>query len=203
MKVSTEQVSEVTPPSVEPVSIAEAKLHGRIPGTSEDTIVSTYIKAARRYCENYLQRALAQRTLRANLVDFADTVELPFLPIDSITSIKYYDTSSPTVLVTLEDNSVSPVVTDETYSLVNNVLRRNQNQTFPAVYPRADAVQITYVAGYAPQGSPASYAPDNVKSAMLLLIQDMYENREAHITGLPSVRNRTLDKLLDFERVYR
>lgn len=204
MKVSTAQITEVNGPLIEPVSLAEAKLHGRVTWTDEDSLISTYIKAARRYCENYLQRALIPRDLRADLPQFYDCIELPYLPIAQILTIKYYNTDSPEVLTDLYAyDDLSP---DQTYSLVNDVLRRNSGETFPATASRADAVQITYTAGYGINYlvSPWTHeVPENIKAAMFLIIQDLYENREAHIVGLPSVHNKTVDMLLDMERVYR
>ena len=52
-------------------------------------------------------------------------------------------------------------------------------QSWPSLYPRDDAVQIEYVAGY---GAAAS-VPQVFKQAILLLVGHWYANRESSIVG--------------------
>jgi uncharacterized phiE125 gp8 family phage protein len=194
VKVSTSQITEITPPTAEPVSRIEAKLHGRVTWTKEDSVIDIYIAAARRYLENYTQQSFVQRTLRAEIPRFADAIVLPLRPIASITSIKYYTTDSPQVLTTLSDTG-SPTTSSEVFDLVHNVIVRNQGQTWPTTANRPDAVQIDYVAGYAT-------VPEDVKACIFLLLQDLYENREAQIVGTITQRNKTVDMLMQSRRVF-
>lgn len=200
-KVSTRVVVEVTPPSVEPVSVAEARLHSRITQTDEDSLVAIWISAARRYCEQYLQRALCPHIYRADLPGWFDFIDLPYKPIAEIRSVNYYDTSSPSVLTALFDSTSSPLVTTEVFDVIQGNIVRNTGQTFPDVYPRLDAVQITYQAGYG--SSPITAIPQSIKQAMLLLIGDCAVNREAVISGTIVTENKAVERLLNPERVYR
>ncbi|HVW36055.1 MAG TPA: head-tail connector protein [Pirellulales bacterium] len=52
----------VTPPAAEPVTLAEAKLHARINLTDDDDLVSALIVAARRYCEAFTRRQFVTAT---------------------------------------------------------------------------------------------------------------------------------------------
>jgi uncharacterized phiE125 gp8 family phage protein len=176
------------------VSRIEAKQHGRITWTKEDSVIDIYIAAARRYLEDYCQQSFVQRTLRAEIPYFADYIVLPLRPIASITSIKYYTTDSPEVFTTLSDTG-SPTTSSEVFSLVQNVIVRNTGQTWPVVANRPDAIQIDYVAGY-------PIVPEDVKACTLMLLQDFYENREAQITGTITTRNETVDRLMQSRRVF-
>jgi hypothetical protein len=86
------------------------------------------------------------------------------------------------------------------------MVQRSYVGTWPSVYPRPDAVQITYTAGYSSTSSPfnaASGVPAAVKSAILLTIGDLYENREGQIVYPGQIQeNKTVMRLLDQYRVY-
>jgi uncharacterized phiE125 gp8 family phage protein len=197
MIVTAEYVSEVTAPTYEPVSLAEAKAHLRVDAEDEDILISSLIVAARQRCENYTNRSFVQRTLRADVDWFEDEIFLPYIPVASITHIKYYNAASPSVLTTLSS---------AVYSLSRNRVIRKYGQVWPAVDSREGAVQITYVAGYASTSSP-QYPPSNVpqavKQSMLLYVGDMYENREAQILYPGAMQiNKTAEALLDQYRIY-
>src|SRR5690242_14642324 len=90
----------VTAPAAEPVTLAEAKDHLRVDDTNSDSRITSRIKAARTAAENFMQRALVQRTYRLTLEGFPANgcaLELPFSPAVSVDSIKYYDTSGTLV----------------------------------------------------------------------------------------------------------
>jgi hypothetical protein len=51
-----------TPPAYEPITLAEAKAQLVVEHTADDTLIQTYIAAARDYVEKFLGRDLAERT---------------------------------------------------------------------------------------------------------------------------------------------
>ena len=57
-------VTVVTAPTVEPISLAEAKQHLRFESTVEDALISALIVAARKHCETATRRAFVTQTLR-------------------------------------------------------------------------------------------------------------------------------------------
>lgn len=197
MKIDTSRVREIGVSSTEPITVDVAKDHLRVDITDDDTLIGTLITAAREYCEMYCGRSFVQHTYRADLGDFYDTVVLPMGPVQSITHIKYYNTESPSVLTTLDSG---------VYALNYDTVFRNYNQTWPSVYPRFDAVQITYVTGWkdtsSPQGVGAA-VPEAVKSAIKMLVADYYENREAQIVGMSRADNPTVNRLLNAYRNYQ
>ena len=196
MLINSDQVTETGTVATEPVHLEYAKDHLRVDIADEDILVSNLITAAREYVERYCARSFVQHTYRADLVNFADIMVLPHRPIQSITSIKYYDTASPSVLQTLST---------DIYTLQNDIILRNYGQSWPSVDVRADAVQITYSAGYSNLASPedtVANTPASVRAAILLLVADLYENREGQSGSRQLVPNPTGDKLLQSYRVY-
>lgn len=196
LTVTSEYLTEVSAPSVEPVTTAEAKTHCRVDHSDDDDAMAAMVTAARQYVELYTGRYYVQRTLRADLPYFYTEILLPG-PVVSISSVKYYDTESPSTLQTLAATN---------YALLRNVLVKSYGATYPDVYPRGDAVQITFLAGHAPTGSPEDYrasVPGPIKQAVLLMVGDMYENRESNVVGTSVVVNPTVDRLLQGYRVFR
>lgn len=195
--ITPDYVTQTVAPAAEPVSRTEAKLHLRVDITTDDTLIDALIQAAREYVENYTGRAYVRRTLRADIAGFYNAMRLPYAPVISVSSVKYYDTASPSVLTTLAASN---------YELSRNVVSLAYGGTWPSVFPRLDAVQITYVAGYAPTSSPeveAESVPAAVKSAMYLTIGDLYENREGLVLYPGALQvNPTVMRLLDQYRVY-
>lgn len=180
----------VTAPALEPVSLDEAKRHCRIIGDDEDDDLSRLITAAREVVEAgeswSLERALITQTLRVTLDGFPcdDTpIQLPRPPLLTVSSITYYDTAN--------------VSTTHTASLYTTELNNDPGrvmpiggQIWPTTYDRPGAVTITYTAGY---GATAASVPAAIRQAILLIVGDLYANRESFVTGtivnvLPSAR---------------
>jgi uncharacterized phiE125 gp8 family phage protein len=152
-----------TAPTVEPVTLADAKVHLRtVTGdTSEDAAVITpLITAAREYCENVTGRALAAQTVKA-YPEAWGLWRLPRPPFSTITSIKYYD---------LDDTETTLAAADYQVDAVDGLVLILEE---PAVTLRElNPIVVEYAAG-------AGTIPMAVRQAMLLLIAHWYQNREA------------------------
>ncbi len=198
MKVTTDDITETVEVVTEPVSLAEAKAHLRVDISDDDSDITGMIETTRAFVEWDTGRSFAQHTYRADLFRFYDQIVLPGRPIQSITSIKYFDTASPQVLTTLSTN---------VYSLVKDTIYRNGGQVWGTHSLRPDAVQIIYVTGWADQSSPVGVNagfPKMIYRAMLLIIGDLYENREAQFTtNFQQIQpNLTVKAMLNPYRVY-
>jgi len=165
------QIKVVAPPSVEPVTLVEAKLHCKVDVTTDDDLITALIVAAREEIERRTWRALITQTLELILSDWpgADRIELPRAPLQSITSVKYKDKDGNE---TTWDSANYLAGTDS----VPGVLALAWNASWPSVdlYP-VEPIRIRFVAGY---GLAAS-VPTSLKQAVLLLVAHWYEQREA------------------------
>lgn len=171
-----------TGPTVEPLSSTEAKLHLKIDpaDTTDDTLVTALIKAAREMAENYTGRALINQTWEYSFSDWPhyidplhNYIELMPSQLSSITSITYKDVNGATQTL------ASTGYEADTYNLPGRVCLK-----FGKVWPVAQYIQnailITFVAGY---GTDGTSVPGPIKSAILLIIGHLYENREDVIIG--------------------
>jgi len=174
----------ITAPAVEPVDLTLAKAHCRVTNSAEDTLLTHYIEAARLTVDGragVLGRALITQTWELVLDCFpSEFIRLPLPPLQSVTSIKYLDPDG--VEQTLDsarylvDNASQPggVVVDA--------------DGWPATDDTANAVRIRFVAGY---GATAASVPAPIRSAILLTVGDLYENRQGQqkdaLNGNPAV----------------
>lgn len=132
-------------PESEPVTVAEVKRDARIDHTDLDTDIGTLITAARQTAEDRTGRALMPQTWELVLDDFPGSegeIVIGKLPIDSITSVKYYDAAG--VLQTLDSDQY----TLDADTLPGRILPA-YSVVWPSVYDIKNAVIIRFVAGYA------------------------------------------------------
>jgi uncharacterized phiE125 gp8 family phage protein len=132
-----------TPPTIEPVTLAEAKLHLKIESsvTADDSLISTLITAAREWCEGYQNRAYIEQSITLKLDEFQDIIYLPRSPLISITSIKYLDSNG-------SEQTLSTSVYEYFTNCEPGEIRLKYAQTWPMTYGVRHAVRIIYKAGY-------------------------------------------------------
>jgi len=150
----------LTGPTAEPITLAEAKrqLFLAESDTSQDAELVNRIQAAREQWEADTDTVLLTQTLYVTAEKFTGReICLVGRPIQSITSIVYYD-----------ENNVQQTLSSSLYSLnpTEREIYLNWNESWPLTYIRWDAVTITYVAG----NSNLSSVPAIAKQAILLLI---------------------------------
>jgi uncharacterized phiE125 gp8 family phage protein len=167
----------ITPPTVEPVSLTEAKLHLRVDGAAEDTLIAGLIQAAREHIENVLTHCtLCTQTLEYVISQFpggCEAIQLPRPPLQSVTSIKYTDSADVIHTMNAADYCVN---TDGNPGLVTPAYELSWPSSSLAP---SGAVRIRYVAGW---GAAAS-VPQALKQAILLLVGHLYENRAVMVNS--------------------
>lgn len=179
------QLSLVTPPVSMPVSVEEAKAHLRVEHTAEDSLIESMIAAVTAELDgrqSYLRRALVTQTWDFTLPWFPRTgrIRLPMPPLQSVTSVKYFDASN-------EEQTLSSDDYETITSADQGYIALKSGKAWPATYERNEAVAVRFVAGY----GAASDLPGNIRAAMLLRIGELYAYRgDAAIEGnmSPTVR---------------
>jgi hypothetical protein len=84
----------------EPVSLTEMKLWMKVDFTSDDSIISSLITTARRVLEKYMGITMGQRTYTMQMEVCDDWVDVPYGPLDSVTSITRIDGVGATEAIT-------------------------------------------------------------------------------------------------------
>jgi uncharacterized phiE125 gp8 family phage protein len=166
----------VTPPALVPVSLSDAKEHLRVTDDAEDDLITSMVAAATSYfdAENgTLGRAIMEQTWRLTL-DSAPTGDLilPFPPVQSVSSVKYYD----------GENSEQTFSSSNYRVVIEGGVARVQlvsGASWPSVYDRADAFWVTYVTGAASAGD----VDEGLVLAIKLLLAHWYEHREGAVVG--------------------
>lgn len=181
-----------TAPAVEPLSLTEAKLYLKVDHTDDDTLITALIKAARETAEAYTNRSFITTVWDEFLDDWADVIYLYGTPVVSITHVKYYNTAG--TLTTLASTVYLLDIGSEParVSLASG-------QDWPDTDERLGGINIRYSSGY---GAASSSVPETIRTAMLLLIAHLYENRQDVVTGTINQLPLGSQYLLDKYRVY-
>jgi uncharacterized phiE125 gp8 family phage protein len=158
-----------------PVTLAEAKLWCKIDTTADDAIVADVINAATEIAQDYTERQFCNATFDWTINGFVDPARngtalyLPRAPVSSITHIKYYDIdgTQQTLAATVYGYDVGDVPCR---------IYLKEGQDWPSLYDEDNVIEIRYIAGY---GADETSVPDGARSAIRLLIDDLYNNRGA------------------------
>lgn len=173
-------------PATEPVSTAEAKAHMRVVHSSDDTLIAALIVAARKQAENILGRSLLPQTWQKTFDEFPDSIELPYPPIQSVTTVDYVEPDGSPVTLTAASYAVD--IASEPGWIVPAY-----GYDWPDTREQINAVTVTYVAGYANVGA----VPQAIKQWILLMVGHYYENREATVPGVNMTPLPFISGLLD------
>ena len=168
----------ITSPVIQPVTLAEAKLHLRVDHNDEDALIQSLIRAATEHLDGWtgiLGRCLVEQVWRQDHDRFARQMIIPLGPADTAQSITWRDPAGQ--LGTVPSGSYD-LRTDEAG---NAIIRFDADYIFPTNLHESRAIAITFKAGYETNSGPpaTSKVPDPLKVAILLLVGHWYQNREA------------------------
>jgi len=162
---------KVVQPNSEPVALFEAQLHLRLdtegsPATHpDDFLVENLISAARENAEQYTNLTISPCTYQMQTVVDKDYVSLQTFPVTSVASVTYVD-----------GDGVTQTVAPSTYT-INNYYRPSRLYFTGAIPPNEVTIQFT--AGYTDRQNINNFpTPSSVVAAILLMIGNLYENRE-------------------------
>lgn len=184
----------ITDPSVEPVTLSEAKLHAKVEDSADDALVTAIITAARQWAEQKTGRALLGQTWRLTLDRFPDAFKLIKTPILTVAYVKYVDVNG--AQQTLDPADYMLDATMEPAWIVPAYAK-----SWPETRDQVNAVEAQWTAGY--HASDPSKVPTAIKQWMLIAIATMYELRESVVTGTIVSKLEFVDRLLDRYTVQR
>lgn len=164
-----------TGPSVEPITLSEAKAFLRVDTTTEDTLISSLITAARIHIEVSLGQGLITQNW-SYLIDAwpeGRDLVLSMKPLQSVVEIVTYDSSDVATTYASSNYTVDTVSDMARIVLKDGVVA-------PSPTKHINGVEIKMVIGY---GSTASDVPEPIRQALRLLVTHWFENREPVMFG--------------------
>jgi uncharacterized phiE125 gp8 family phage protein len=166
----------VTPPTVEPVSIADVKMHSHISHSEEDALIQSWIRSGRELAESYQRRAYCTQTLELSFDGYPEMpLSLPRGPLQSLVSVECTDYQG--VTTTLYDSAPGGDTSMFTVDVSGEPGRIDlaYGEYWPSTVLRSiNSVRVQFVAGY---GDTVADVPENVKDAILIYCTYRYDNR--------------------------
>lgn len=182
----------ITPQSAQNpvVSLAEMKNYLRVDGETDNSLIEDFVKVATEAIAQFLRRSVVSQTLELVMDGFGgnldsaldrlgpgvhdlpksfiagpDSIDLPFGPVSSITSIKTFSLSN-----------TESTLSSAAYSLDGSGSRvcLNSGYAWPTSLRAKQAVKIRYVAGYSYTALPAP-----IRQAVREYAAAMYDCRRA------------------------
>jgi hypothetical protein len=180
-------------PTTEPITLSEVKSALRITTTSEDALITQYIKDARVYAENYTGRKFITQTLVGYVDNFIGTRDNWFTGFREGSELELYakgerkivmdwtPVQSVTEVNTIDVDNTETVYASSNYYLDNydndhlQKIMVNDNTTILNISLRArNAIKVEYVAGY---GNNASDVPAAIRRGLIMIATHLYTNR--------------------------
>jgi len=157
------------PPAAPVVTLEAAKQHLRADFDDDDVIIQALIDAAVDHLDGYggiLGRALINQTWRQDFGGFScKPLRLPLVPVLSDPTVAYFD----------QNNVQQPLASSHWQMLTDSggpYVALKPDQSWPSSYSRADAVSVTFVAGY---GASTDDVPPALKVAVLTHVKMHYD----------------------------
>jgi uncharacterized phiE125 gp8 family phage protein len=178
-------------PGTEPLTVSEVKNWIKVDHSADDTLIESLIKAARLSAENYTGIKLFTQTIvetwdSAPIADHTynqfSGISLSTWPVQSISSVQYSD-----------EDGVNQTWSSGNYMVDLNSypcrISPNFDTSWPTLQFTMKAITVTYIAGY----SSVDNIPDDIKTAMYLMITSWYDNRTDSIKKMPTASESLLN----------
>jgi len=180
----------VTPPALEPLDVATAKVWARIDTPAFDATIPMMITAARQHAEHELGSRLITQTLRAQLEDWPAATQLFRLhPVQSI-AVTYWNGAAWVA---------GPAVVVGRGGLGENYVRLPSGAYFPAWTSTGGAVvRVDFVVGY---GDTPESVPQSIRQFIAAHVAYWVRNPEAAVE-MQMIPSPFLSSLLDPFRTY-
>lgn len=140
----------VTPPTSEPVALADVKARLRLTSTADDATITSQITQAREFCERVSRRSLAYKSYALFLDRFPyphEPIRLPAPPLVSVSNVFYYDS-------TLTQQTWSPSEYWWTPAQSPALIVPKPGLIYPSPAHIPGAVEVDFTAGWGYPGNP-------------------------------------------------
>ncbi len=186
----------ISPPGIEPVTLAAAKAHLRVDITDDDDLIGALITAARVLVEVSTRRVLITQRWRLTYDCWPPDglVELRMTPIQSVDSVMTYDATG-----------VATPLTSAAYQVDLASVPARLLLTIPVETVRPgrplSGIEIDVTAGY---GLSGLAVPQPLQLAMMMLVARWYETRDGTSVGtVPASIAQGFEALIAPYRVLR
>lgn len=159
----------ITPPAIEPVTLAEAKVHLKVDTTDDDALIMRAISGAGARAEWHVGRAFITQSwmLRLDCWPQSNLIEIPLPPLQVVNTITTYAMDDAATVLDPASYQV-----DTASAPARIVLRAGAS---PPLDLRAmDAVEIAFTAGY---GDDETDVPAPIREAILEFVAHLYVHR--------------------------
>jgi len=184
----------VVTPATPVISFEEAAEHLKLGGNqAEKTLVEGMIAAAVATIDGpdgWLGRSLGAQTLEARFDAFhGNSIRLPYGPVLNLVAVEYLNRADEPVQADIDDFEL----------LGANLVPAGSSWAWEGCSLRREAIRVQYIAGYEDEIPPAA------RAAMLLMIGDLYRNRDTTaVVQMSKVPMSTsVESLLEPMRIYR
>lgn len=172
-----------TAPTSEPITTDQAKAHLQVTGTDFDDEIDAWIIAARQYVENYTGRQIMPATWELYMDQLPDDhFYIEPCPVTGVSEVLYFDSDNAEQTIDADDLDINIISEPAKIQMA-------YGESWPTTYEKQNAVKVTFISGYSNNNVPYP-----IKSAMLLIIGHLFENRgdEGH-RNFPKSINNLLD----------
>lgn len=164
----------IVEPETSPVSLAEAKAHLRVDGSDDDALISIMVDAAVGHLDGWrgsLGRCLVNQTWRQDFAEWPSDgiLRLPFPDVSAIDSVTYYDSEDA-------EQTVAGANYERASDALGGYVALVASWSAPSLSTRIAPVAVTFTAGF---GAEATDVPAAIRGAILLMVGNLYANREA------------------------
>lgn len=180
----------ITPPAVEPVSLAFAKTHARVDTEADDLYIQSLISVAREYVEDILDITICTTVWEVKYDLFPIwAIILPRLPMQDRAITVTYRSGDGTYSTLSSANADFQVDA----SVLPGRIYPQWARAWPATRGDENSVTVRYTAGY---GDDGRTAPAVTKHLICILVAHWYDTRQPAVTGAPQSVPQTFETLL-------
>jgi len=151
----------------QPVSLDYIKSHSVVAIDDDDVLISSYIKSATLWAEDFTNRAIVKQSVNLYLDKFSEVIRLPRPLLQSVVSINYKDSAGVLTLLASSEYSSDSISEPAT-------LYPSYGKSWPSTRVEANSVNIEYLSGY----EDTENVPEDIKTAISIYVASMYMDRE-------------------------